>query len=71
MKFYSVHRTTEAGASAGYEWFTSKRKADAAATKWRTDNPDETATVGEWEIEPTKAGILAALNLHASHPDNG
>ena len=71
MRFYSVHRTCEGGCSAGYEFVTSRREADKAAAQWRKDNPDENATVEVIDIEPTKSGILRALNLHAGHPNNG
>jgi hypothetical protein len=71
MTFYSVHRTTDGGSSAGYEWFTSERAAKKAAAQWRVGTPEESATVNRWKIKPTKRGILRALNIHASHPDNG
>lgn len=71
MKFYKLHRTTDAGSSAGYEFYTNKREAEKAAQEWRTEYPDERATVEEITIQPTRAGILGALNRFASHPDNG
>jgi hypothetical protein len=71
MKFYQVCKTTEAGNSAGCWFFTSKSAAEKAARDFRHDNPDEFANVCEIAIELTRAGILAALNRHASHPDNG
>jgi len=73
MKFYSVHFTCDGGSSAGYKWFLSRRAAKEAIADWRANlaDPDESATIKEWHIKPTKAGIVQALNLHASHPDNG
>jgi hypothetical protein len=71
MLFYHTTKTTEGGNSATSEWFTNKREAEKCAAQWVKDNPDEWARIYEWEIEPTKQGILRALNLHASHPDNG
>jgi len=71
VKFYQVCTTTEGGNSAGSEFFTSKAEAEKAARKFRRDEPQEFARVNEIDVTPTKAGILAALNRHASHPDNG
>lgn len=71
MRFYRVHYGIEHGNSAGYGWFTSCREADTKAKAWIDENPDELAEVRIIEIKPTKAGILSALSLYASHPDNG
>jgi hypothetical protein len=35
MRLYRVHLTIEAGTSAGFEHFTSKRAAETAARLWR------------------------------------
>lgn len=60
------------GNSAGFEFFTTKRVAERAAAEWNKDNPDEeSARIVEIKVVPTKRGILRALNLYASHPDNG
>jgi len=71
MLFYHTTRTCEGGNSASSEWFTNKREAERAAAQWVRENPDEWARICEYEVEPTKQGILRALNIHASHPDNG
>lgn len=71
MKFYRVHCTQEAGTSVGSTFFASRREAEKFSADWLKENPDELATVEAVEIHATKAGILRALNLHASHPDNG
>lgn len=78
MKFYRVHLTAEAGVSVGSEWFTSERAANARKAEWKRQNrgvsdADETADskVEVFDIQPTRSGILKALNLYASHPDNG
>lgn len=71
MKFYQVCKTTEGGNSAGSWFFTNKAEAEKSAREFRQEEPDEFANVYEIIVEPTKAGILDALNRHASHPDNG
>jgi hypothetical protein len=75
MKFYQLHRTHEAGESAGYEYFTGKREAESALATWRRNRPgpdqDHQGTITPIEIEPTKPGILRALNRYAAHADNG
>lgn len=75
MRFYQLHRLHEAGESAGYEYFSSKDDAQKAARTWRANNPgpddDHESEITPIEVEPTKAGILAALNRYAKHPDNG
>lgn len=79
MKFYRADLRGESGTSFGFEWFTSKRDAVSKAKEWLTTPPlnggllDDTATaeIEEFEIAPTKAGILSALNRYAAHPDNG
>jgi hypothetical protein len=74
MKLYQLHRTHEAGSSAGFEYFASKREAEKAVRDWRNQVNDpvlDGATVQEIEVEPTRAGILSALNRYAGHPNNG
>jgi hypothetical protein len=76
MKFYRLHMSAGPDGSAGYQFFTSMSAAEKAkrdhvkALKYdneETDNVD----IEPIEIKPTKAGILAALNRYAKHPDNG
>jgi len=75
MKFYQLHRTCEAGTSAGYEYFTSRREAKRALAVWRRNSPgdvqDQQGDIEPIEIEPTRAGIVHALNRYANHEDNG
>lgn len=74
MRFYRVHKYEIIDGSSGSDWFTTKSEATKAANQWHRENGDETGgrvDVDIVEIEPTKAGILRALNLYASHPDNG
>ena len=78
MKFYRVHLYGDTGVSFGYEWFTSRKEAeqrkreldDERSDSDKADGMDE-AEITEHLIEPTKAGILAALNRLANHPNNG
>jgi hypothetical protein len=72
MKFYAVHKTCDGGSSAGYSWHTSIKEARKSAIDYlRGQDAGETAKIKAWDIQPTKAGILRALNIHASHPNNG
>jgi hypothetical protein len=67
MKFYQLHLTHDAGESAGYRYFTSEREAKSALATWRKNSPgdvhDQDGEITPIEIEPTKTGIVAALNL--------
>lgn len=72
MRIYKLRIAEEHGNSMGYEFFPSKHAAEKAKRAWLSESPeDRTATVSLVEITPTKTGIIAALNRHASHPDNG
>ena len=68
-----MHRTYEAGTSAGYEFFSNRRDAEKARTEWRGLGAEleHAADIERIDIEPTKAGILAALNRFGAHADNG
>lgn len=73
MKFYRVHFKTEGGTSAGFEFFVAKAKAKARK-KAHDDDADDLDKADEIEpinVEPTRAGILAALNAYAAHAENG
>lgn len=76
MKFYVLHKFVEIGCSGGFEWFTSKRAAEAAkrehiACMVGDDISIEATSIEMVDIKPTRAGILEALNIHASHERNG
>lgn len=78
MKLYQVHLTHSAGESAGYEYFSNLREACIRVRTWRDDHKgiddvdgSVNATITRIEIDPTKAGILRALNRYAGHNDNG
>lgn len=72
MKFYRLHLYDGADGSGGFKFFTEKIVAEREARAFG-DATDAHANVEveAIEIEPTKAGILEALNTYASHPDNG
>jgi hypothetical protein len=74
MKIYQLHRTHSAGESAGYEYFASRREAEKAASDWRRSDDSllgHASTIEQIEVEPTRRGILRALNRYANHADNG
>ena len=78
MIFYQVHYFSPAYALRGYEWFTSKRSAQQAISKWQRSSEDDdeydskhptyrrTADLAVFTITPTRAGILDALNRFAN-----
>lgn len=66
MRVYRVHNYDDAEGSFGFKFVASKKEAERLKREFGSD----------WEVEairfqPTKAGILALLNVWASHPDNG
>jgi hypothetical protein len=76
MRFYQVHLTHDAGTSAGYKYFTTRREAEKARRDWIANDPvqgdpNSEATITQIDIMPTKTSILRALNLYASHEENG
>jgi hypothetical protein len=84
MKFYRVTHRTEGGRSNGYSWHTRKVAARRQVAEINRDIDEyyavgadlrrlDHSTIDEpiISIDPTKSGILAALNYYASHPDNG
>jgi hypothetical protein len=77
MRFYRVStwKDGDASDSAGFTWHTSRRAAEAEASEHRDTsyNAAEASMrdVRVVDIEPTKQGILDALKVYASHPDNG
>lgn len=77
FKFYRVHYKGEPGTSSGFEWYTSLETAKRRARDFKrqhegiADTNEATTTIEVIKITPTKAGILAALNSYAAHPDNG
>jgi hypothetical protein len=74
MRFYRVAFGNEEGNSGGYAWFTTIAEARRFA---RGKEPDDATscvidpTPEPVDIEPTKRGILDALNRYADHPNNG
>jgi hypothetical protein len=72
MKIYRLHVRQHQAGSVGYQFFTSKAAAEIAEREAKCHEDHEaTAIDGPREIKLTKAGVLAALNLYAAHPDNG
>lgn len=84
MKFYRVSFTVN-GADAGRHWTTNRKEAgrilaafvfnksrgDDGVPVWGggEEAPEYSGRVDSIEIHPTRAGILAALNEHASAPE--
>lgn len=72
VKFYRLSKPVDNGVSAGFAWFSNKAEAMKAKRKHDHENgPEDIAEMSVVEIEPTKIGILRALNRYADYPDNG
>ena len=73
MRFYRLALFEVGDGSHGYEFFTAKADAEKRAREWLAENAghEPRADVEAIEIEPTKPGILAAMNKYAGHNDNG
>jgi hypothetical protein len=71
MRFYQVHIHVDHGSSGGFEYFTTEDKAKQCVREHKQNNPNEDYPINIIEIKPTLAGIVSALNVYASHPDNG
>jgi hypothetical protein len=76
MRFYKVHLRNTMDRSCGFQFFTNVADVNSCVKKWETRSHDEEynshyTQVEAFDTEPTKTGILKALNFHAAHPDNG
>lgn len=72
MMFYRVDLRDESHVSLGYKFTTSLRAAEAEGRQFKAvHGPEFVYVIGQFHVEPTRAGILHALNLYASHCDNG
>jgi hypothetical protein len=74
VKLYRVAYFIEGGNSHGFTWHTSKKEVAQSTAQYAKDFADEGCElfeVEEVEVELTKAGVLRALRVYASHPDNG
>ena len=78
MKIYRLDYRTFQGTSAGFSFHSSARAATTARLHAETVsvNNDEPisakeSSVVQISVTPDKAGIIAALNKWAGHPDNG
>lgn len=72
MRFYRVFFNSDHDSSCGFGWFTNKREAKRAAREWEREDPDDHRTeIESVDVDSTKRGILSALKIYATHPDNG
>jgi hypothetical protein len=69
VKLYKVSYRTKDGEHAGFSYHTSMEEAGKAARGGRA--ADHSTEINSIDVVQTKVGIVAALNFHASHPDNG
>lgn len=69
MKIYrNSYRGKDDGEHKGYDYFASEREAAHAARDMADEFETETDS---FDVPKTKNGIIAALNRHGGHPDNG
>lgn len=68
MRFYRLEARDLRGRCLGYTWSSSKRALFARRAELR--RAGQVVTLELVELEPSRSGILRALNLYASHPDN-
>ncbi|MBO0715720.1 MAG: hypothetical protein J2P55_00085 [Rhizobiales bacterium] len=74
MRLYRVSLRSEDDGSAGFAFCASQREAAKAISAFKALDPGAAtrhADVEPFDVIPTKAGILAALNKYGGHPDNG
>lgn len=76
MRIYRNHYYTEQDGSKGFGFFLTMAESvlnfRQALSNEKTDPPDDhcAEVARPIEIDPTKEGIVWALNRHASHADN-
>ena len=71
MRLYRVEKLGEAGMSFGFSWFSTSGGASAAMADWISADPDNQATLNQFDLELTPADVFLFLNRVAVHPDNG
>lgn len=72
MRLYRVHYLSGANGSAGFAFFSNKRRAELSASSFRRAGRDRDDTkVERIEFRPTLKGVRRLLSLVADHPDNG
>ncbi len=74
MKVYVLHFRDKKGESKGYSFHRTKH--DAMIVKHQNEIPipeseGSEVTLSVWKVDVTRAGVLHALNVHASHANNG
>jgi len=70
VKVYRVELLIEGGLSFDIKYFGNKREAFRCARQHMQTSTDD-FVIQKIEVEISRAGVLAALNKHASHADNG
>lgn len=80
MKIYRVSYDGDPDGHKGYSFFASKAEATKDAKRWerQDQSPGYTKGIGDHrgkiealDIDPSKRGIIRALNTYAGHCDNG
>ena len=73
-KYFRNHYLTETDSSLGYEWFFSRRAAEAAYDEYEKRNgllDSRAERAKEIDIRLTRSGVLEVLRRYASHANNG
>jgi len=74
MKIYRTGFYSNQENSQGFEFFTSKTKAEKALNDWKKnlgDDFDERSSVDVFDTSISAKGIIDILNQVASQPQNG
>lgn len=71
MKVYQVSIRAHDDAHLGFNYFTSRREAEADVKQQTAGDNPNTCEIVALQVQLTKRGMLAALQAYASHPDNG
>ena len=71
MKIYQVSKRDGSWEHQGYLYFTNKREAEKASKKHNPYFDHDGEELGELNVDISVDGLMKALEIFASHPDNG
>lgn len=76
MSIYKIAFNGDPDGQKGFDYVSSLREAQKRKREWDGNSePGEhlqrNAEIEKLDIDPTKTGILRALNIYGGHPDNG
>lgn len=73
MRIYKVHYVTHSDNSEGFSFHANAKDASDRLKKFEKEKGEDyiDEDIEIIDIAPTKKAIIALLNEHGSHPDNG